>query len=556
MTLKAWVCLAFCLLATGLQLNWLYHHGLEGAWRLRLVVALVGGWVLPWLFFRLRELIKGYKPGRALPPLGWLVKSRISRLVFLGILICAAGQGAFYCFSGKTTLQDERLLVGAPYYLWYPANFREGFLRDKLSPPQKPVLGLYNSTDRKTAEQHIAWCSSHGIDFLALDWWPSRQKQNSAIEKAFLKAKNIADVKFCIFYETWDLAWDPKVGATVFDNKTAEFLEKDVLGLAERFFDHPQYLTVNGRPVLFFYLTRTLWGDYAPAFKSLREKLKQKGYDAFFIADEVYYQTLSAQDPLQKPTPPLPLADDPQLNRINLFDAIYAYNMYLSGVGHHMGYGGKSAFLGDVKRVYRIYQKACSEDKYFVPGIIPGYNERGPRLKANHHAIPRRWLPDQGEGSFLKEMISRVGLPFTDPKLNMLMITSFNEWNEDTAIEPVAAAPATTKDQSGSGHAYTQGYAYAGFDATYLEVVRDRLHSIWGRVLTKNGGPKAGIPVYATDWWGFKVLKTHTDSQGYYTFSRLNMPPGEYRVTPAMGESRWLTLESNAPAARLDLKAD
>jgi hypothetical protein len=542
-------------LATGLQLNWLYHHGLEGAWRLRLVVALVGGWVLPWLFFRLRELIKGYEPARALPPLGWLVKSKISRLVFGGVLICAVGLGAFHCFFGKTTLQDERLLVGAPYYLWYPANFREGFLRNKLLPPQKPVLGLYDSTDPKTAESHIAWCSSHGIDFLALNWWPSRKKQNSAIEKAFLKAKNISDIKFCIFYETWDLAWDPKAGATVFDSKTSRLLNQDVLNLAERFFDHPCYLKLNGRPVLFFYLTRTLWGEYAAAFKALRENLKQKGYDAFFIADEIYYQTLSAEKPMQKPVSPLPLADAPQLKRIELFDAIYAYNMYLSGVGHHMGYGGQSAFLGDVKRVYGIYQRACAKDKYFVPGVIPGYNDRGPRLKADHHAIPRRWLPDQKEGSFLQEMLRQVGLPFSDPKLNMLMITSFNEWNEDTAIEPVAAAPATKKDQSESGRAYTQGYAYAGFGNAYLKVIRDRLHAVWGRVTNEKGLPKSGIAVYATDWWGFKVLKTRTDSQGYYTFSRLNMTPGKYRVSPALGASRWITLEENASATRLDLNS-
>ena len=53
------------------------------------------------------------------------------------------------------------------------------------------------------------------------------------------------------------------------------------------------------------------------------------------------------------------------------------------------------------------------------------------------------------------------------------MITSWNEWNEDTAIEPVAAAPATTNDRRGGF--FTQGYPYEGYGTTYLDIVRDKL---------------------------------------------------------------------------------
>ena len=49
--------------------------------------------------------------------------------------------------------------------------------RRPAGPPQQPVLGRYDSTDPTTAEQHIAWCSQYGIDFLTLDWWPNRPSQ-------------------------------------------------------------------------------------------------------------------------------------------------------------------------------------------------------------------------------------------------------------------------------------------------------------------------------------------------------------------------------------------
>ena len=74
-------------------------------------------------------------------------------------------------------VQDDQILVGAHYHVWYARNFSQGTLRDRLDPPQQPVLGRYDSTDPTTAEQHIAWCSQYGIDFLTLDWWPNRPSQ-------------------------------------------------------------------------------------------------------------------------------------------------------------------------------------------------------------------------------------------------------------------------------------------------------------------------------------------------------------------------------------------
>lgn len=56
----------------------------------------------------------------------------------------------------------------------------------------------------------------------------------------------------------------------------------------------------------------------------------------------------------------------------------------------------------------------------------------------------------------------------------MVLVTSWNEWNEDTAIEPVAPAPPTADDRSGR-QLLTQGYTYEGFDTTYVDLVRDQL---------------------------------------------------------------------------------
>ena len=52
-------------------------------------------------------------------------------------------------------------------------------------------------------------------------------------------------------------------------------------------------------------------------------------------------------------------------------------------------------------------------------------------------------------------MIKDIAMPLADPKAqNMIMVTSFNEWYEDTQIEPTSgkAKSPTSKDNSKSGN--------------------------------------------------------------------------------------------------------
>ena len=53
----------------------------------------------------------------------------------------------------------------------------------------------------------------------------------------------------------------------------------------------------------------------------------------------------------------------------------------------------------------------------------------------------------------------------------MVMVTSWNDWNEDTGIEPIGGTP-TDADDSPSGKAYTQGYTYGGEGRKALGVLR------------------------------------------------------------------------------------
>ncbi|MBN2143930.1 MAG: glycoside hydrolase family 99-like domain-containing protein [Candidatus Aureabacteria bacterium] len=423
--------------------------------------------------------------------------------------------------------QTNRYLIGAYYYLWYPKNFTKyGYLRKMLDPPQTPLLGVYDSSKIEVAEQHIAWCSQYGIDFLALNWWPTRPEQNRCIEDSFLKAKNIKDIRFCIFYEAWNLNWDPKTATTVFTDQTIEKLIRDFSDMADSYFYHPSYLRIQGRPVVILYLTRTFTGRYHQAIARLRSEINKKGWNLFLIGDEVFWDAIS-----ERIFRPPCLSVKPQSNRVRLFDAVTAYNMYEHGKKEYAGYGSQTRFLKDVAEKYREYFSLFRNKVGFVPNVIPGYNDRGVRRVSDHFVIPRQYDLGGKEASFLLENIVQTVLPYVDPRLNMVLITSWNEWNEDTAIEPLLLSGTTSKDQSPSGTLFTQGFSYSGHGTVYLEMVRDQFVAVYGRVMDIHGQPVPGISVVA-----FKnrriMARDRSDSNGYYRLSRLHLHEGNYRVCP------------------------
>lgn len=383
------------------------------------------------------------------------------RVALLLVLVCSLLAFVFYRGS-------KPYLVGAHYYVWFPDNFDHGFLRDLVEPRQGPALGRYSSASPAVAEQHISWAAEAGIKFFTLNWWPKRPELNEAISKGFLSASNLAQFRFCMFYDSTGLGYSEERMGVVFDRPTKDLFVSSMVELARTYFGHPSYLRLHGRPVIILYITRVMRGLFAQAMQEMRSALRAEGYDPFVIGDEIYWIVVQASD---SPDAPAIATGEPQVARIRLFDAITAYNLYDPTRLQQRGYGAMSRFIPEAKALYRRYRKAGGVP--IVPAVLPGYNDRGVRPDADHYVIPRQWGPGAAEGSFFAESLDRIAKPFVDPDLRMVLITSWNEWNEDTAIEPAALSPATTRDQG--GEVFTQGYTYEGFGKTYLEILRSRL---------------------------------------------------------------------------------
>jgi glycoprotein endo-alpha-1,2-mannosidase len=369
--------------------------------------------------------------------------------------------------SGADPAVRPELLVGAHYYLWFPTRFQGGtYLRARLDPAQKPLLGEYSSASAGVVEQHIAWASQAGITFFALDWWPGSPAHNEAIDTTVFAARSVSSLRYCIFYELGALGYDADSGTTSFDQATSDRFLADMSEIASRYFRHPRYLQVAGRPVIILYVTRTATGRFPEAMARFRARLSELGFDPYVIGDEIYW-TVARQDGAGETA-------EPQLGRIALFDAITSYNLYDPMRGMQSGYGASSTLLSDAHSLYDFYRTLAPRTPV-IPLAMPGYNDRAFRLDEGHPAIPREWAPGAGEGSFFEMWLELFALPMLDPRLPMLLVTSWNEWSEDTAIEPAAQAPATVSDRSRSGSDFTQGYRYEGYGTRYLQILRDKL---------------------------------------------------------------------------------
>jgi glycoprotein endo-alpha-1,2-mannosidase len=405
---------------------------------------------------------------------------------------------------------DGRPLVGAYYYVWYDAaEWRKGYLGAQLAPPVGPLLGEYASGDPGVAAQHIAWASEFGIDVFVVSWEGRTSTTDGYLRAGLLSAPNLDDVRFALLYESL-AALDGRDHRVHFDAATIDRLVTDIEYVARRYFPHPRYLRLEGRPVLFLYVSRNFEGRHRDAIAALRRRVEGLGQALYLVGDEVFWHA-------------------PRGRRLRLFDAVTAYNMYDWPRRQFAGYAPPSTFLPEVTAQYRRYAAATSEAGVaFVPSVLPGYNDRGVRLAEDHYVLPRRLQAAGEEGGVFAEGL-KAGLAVLGKRSPLLLVTSFNEWHEWTQIEPTATGPATTEDASGA-HRYTAGLTHQGYGFRYLEVLRDATVALSGRLVAgPERRPVTGALVRALRD-GTPVATALTDSAGRFRFARRSLPPGDYEL--------------------------
>jgi len=278
---------------------------------------------------------------------------------------------------------------------------------------------LYYSDDDVVFNKHVDWATGHGINVFIFPYpYHNPKVAFTWLERTFKKnmeADLFNQIKFSFCSTFVDETGKPPP-YNFDDPETKEAFIKAIKDLISIYTSLPNYWKIDGKPVI------VLWGSHGylssnnnveKAIKEVREfSLSTTGRDLYIISQvPVVWNEADVQELIKNSDAiydyvPLPL----WLNTpMNLEDAVpYAIERMLIWKDISMRYG-----------------------KLYIPSLGPGFND------TYNYRAPNR-LSDQGSIIYRSENGFKLYLGEVKEKLNpkILFLTSFNEWFEDTKIEP------------------------------------------------------------------------------------------------------------------------
>jgi hypothetical protein len=306
----------------------------------------------------------------------------------------------------KTTI-----LIGAHNCPLWEADAPQMWDQVRLHPERTPALGFYDQANSQVADWETKWAVEHGINFFVYCWYRAGRadavetKYSSAIE-ALLKSRYVNQFRFTIMWEN-----QPRGGAWGSSGITGErdLFDNLLPFWITNYFNHPSYLKVDNKPLLFVYDAHRLAADLGgvtnvpKAFDQMREACCRAGFAGLYLLAE--YRGL---DPREL-----------QFRKDMGFDYTFAYVWPIAkpeeAIPMQLDFIRKTRDLKIIPEVVTVSQGWT------------GWRNEGPLY---------RITPGDFEGLLRQAKDILATMPQTELGSKVLLLDNWNEWSEGHYLAP------------------------------------------------------------------------------------------------------------------------
>jgi hypothetical protein len=304
--------------------------------------------------------------------------------------------------------------------------------------PRRPLWGYVNEADPRVMEMQIDAAADHAVNVFIYDWyWYDRRPfLEQCLNNGYLKARNNHRVKFYLMWANhnanclWDYRLSHMLDEAIIWDGAADRKEFEVVGrrLIERYFKHPSYYTIAGKPVFMIYdlsnLARGLGGVAAvrDAFDWFRARAVESGLPGLHLQLTYWSQhalNLSGVDGNVTAT-------GPEIVKTLGFDSMTHYQFcHFADIDRDY-----NQIMEDVLKEWARIEAEHSIP--YFPHISVGW-DTNPRFKELRPGIVKNNTPENIAKALHRAKAFADAHPQQPP---LITINSWNEWTETSYLQP------------------------------------------------------------------------------------------------------------------------